>query len=77
MKLVKTGVPKSDLIRISERINTLPSHKKFFKKIDRIVEDRRMMILDNRMDWAMAELETVFIALWTQAGINPDWGSDQ
>jgi len=29
------------------------------------------------VDWAMAELETVFIALWTQAGINPDWGSDQ
>lgn len=53
---VKTGVKKSELLRIAERINTLPADKKFFKKIDRIVEDRRMMILDNRMDWAMAEL---------------------
>lgn len=56
LKPVKTGVAKSELIRIAERINTLPGDKKFFKKIDRIVEDRRMMMLDNRMDWAMAEL---------------------
>jgi len=56
LKIVKTGVAKSDLMRIAERINTLPADKKFFKKIDRIVEDRRMMMLDNRMDWAMAEL---------------------
>jgi 2-oxoglutarate dehydrogenase E1 component len=53
---IKTGVKKSQLLRIAERINYLPTDKKFFKKIDRIVEDRRMMILDNRMDWAMAEL---------------------
>lgn len=53
---VVTGVKKSELFRIAERINTLPTDKKFFKKIDRIVEDRRMMMLDNRMDWAMAEL---------------------
>jgi len=43
-------------MRIAERINYLPTDKKFFKKIDRIVEDRRMMMLDNRLDWAMAEL---------------------
>jgi 2-oxoglutarate dehydrogenase E1 component len=55
-KMVKTGIAKSELIRIAERINTLPHDRKFFKKIDRIVEDRRMMMLDNRMDWAMAEL---------------------
>ncbi len=56
LKSVKTGVAKSELVRIAERINSLPADKKFFKKIDRIVEDRRMMMLDNRMDWAMAEL---------------------
>jgi len=53
---IKTGVKKSELLRIADRINHLPTDKKFFKKIDRIVEDRRMMMLDNRMDWAMAEL---------------------
>jgi len=55
-KIVNTGVKKSELIRIAERINFLPKDKKFFKKIDRIVEDRRMMMLDDRLDWAMAEL---------------------
>lgn len=55
-QLVQTGVPKSELIRIAERINSLPKDRRFFKKIDRIVEDRRMMMLDNRLDWAMAEL---------------------
>jgi 2-oxoglutarate dehydrogenase E1 component len=53
---IKTGVKKSELVRIAERFNYLPADKKFFKKIDRIVEDRRMMMLDNRLDWAMAEL---------------------
>ena len=47
------------------------------------VQDDVRLILERagaqraEVDWAMAELETVFIALWTQAGINPDWGSDQ
>jgi 2-oxoglutarate dehydrogenase E1 component len=53
---IKTGVEKGELLRIAERINHLPADKKFFKKIDRILEDRRMMMMDNRMDWAMAEL---------------------
>jgi len=56
IKPVKTGVKKKELLRIAESINSLPSDKKFFKKISRIIEDRRMMILDNRLDWAMGEL---------------------
>ncbi len=55
-KPIKTGAGKGELLRIAERINYLPPDKKFFKKVDRIVEDRRMMMLDNRLDWAMAEL---------------------
>jgi 2-oxoglutarate dehydrogenase, E1 component len=53
---IKTGVKKTEILRIAERINHLPADRKFFKKIDRIVEDRRMMMLDNRLDWSMAEL---------------------
>ena len=56
IKPVKTGVRKSELLRIADKINSLPADKKFFKKITRIVEDRRQMIKDNRLDWAMAEL---------------------
>jgi 2-oxoglutarate dehydrogenase E1 component len=55
-KSVKTGFKKSELLRIASQMNHLPADKRFFKKIDRIVEDRRMMVLDNRLDWAMAEL---------------------
>lgn len=55
-KPVKTSFKKSELLRIASQINHLPADKRFFKKIDRIIEDRRMMILDNRLDWAMAEL---------------------
>lgn len=55
-KPVKTSFKKSELLRIASQMNHLPADKRFFKKIDRIVEDRRMMVLDNRLDWAMAEL---------------------
>ncbi len=53
---VKTGVPKEELLRIGERINTLPTNKNFFKKVNRIISDRKMMLADNKLDWAMAEL---------------------
>lgn len=53
---VDTGVNKDDLIRIAERINYLPDDLKFFNKVNRIVSDRKMMVSENRLDWAMAEL---------------------
>jgi len=53
---VNTGVEKKELIGIAEKINHLPGELKFFKKVDRIISDRRMMILDDNLDWAMAEL---------------------
>lgn len=53
---VETGVSSEILSRIAERINTLPEHLTFFKKVNRILSDRRMMMLDDRLDWAMGEL---------------------
>jgi 2-oxoglutarate dehydrogenase E1 component len=53
---IDTGVPKDKLIALSERINDVPDDKPFFNKVNRILSDRRMMILDNKLDWAMAEL---------------------
>ncbi len=53
---VKTGVPVSTLKAIGEKINNLPGDLKFFKKVDRILSDRRMMLHDGKLDWAMAEL---------------------
>jgi len=51
-----TGVPKSKLIEIAAKINTLPNDKNFFSKIVKIIEDRKLMIENDRLDWALCEL---------------------
>ncbi len=53
---VQTGVDAKKLKEIAEKINYLPKDLNFFKKVSRIVSDRKMMINDNRLDWAMGEL---------------------
>ncbi|MGD9928761.1 MAG: 2-oxoglutarate dehydrogenase E1 component [Mangrovibacterium sp.] len=53
---VDTRVAKTKLIQLAERVNSVPEDKPFFSKVNRILSDRRMMILDNKLDWAMAEL---------------------
>jgi len=52
----KTGVKKDKLKKIANKINTLPGDKKFFKKIHKLVEDRKKMIEEDNLDWGMAEL---------------------
>ncbi|MCC6476723.1 2-oxoglutarate dehydrogenase E1 component, partial [bacterium] len=51
-----TGIELKELKKIAEKIATLPSDKKFFKKVERIFADRRKMVTDGRFDWAMGEL---------------------
>ena len=53
---VETGVNPEKLFEIADKINDLPKDLPFFKKVNRILSDRRMMMLDDRLDWAMAEL---------------------
>ncbi len=53
---VETGVNSEILFEIADKLNTLPKELAFFKKVNRILSDRRMMMLDDRLDWAMAEL---------------------
>ncbi len=53
---VKTNVQHDTLVEIADKINSVPADLEFFKKVDRIISDRRMMISDGRLDWAMAEL---------------------
>lgn len=52
----QTAVPRTKLEAIAEKINTLPEGLSFFSKVNRIVADRRNMITENNLDWAMAEL---------------------
>ncbi len=51
-----TGVPRKKLLEIAGRINHLPEEKQFFRKLVRLVEDRRKMLEEDRLDWAMGEL---------------------
>lgn len=53
---VKTAVEPEKLFDIASKINELPADLSFFKKVDRIVADRQMMMHDGRLDWAMGEL---------------------
>jgi 2-oxoglutarate dehydrogenase E1 component len=53
---VKTGVKKETLFQIADKINNLPQDLVFFNKVNRILSDRRMMMHDDKLDWAMAEL---------------------
>ncbi|MFV0375879.1 MAG: 2-oxoglutarate dehydrogenase E1 component [Mangrovibacterium sp.] len=53
---IDTRVPKDKLIELAGRVNYIPEDKVFFNKVNRIISDRKMMISDNKLDWAMAEL---------------------
>jgi 2-oxoglutarate dehydrogenase E1 component len=51
-----TSVKESTLLEIAKRISTLPSDKKFFKKIEKLFDERSKMATTTHMfDWAMGE----------------------
>ena len=50
-----TAVSEIKLKELAEKINTLPTDKKFFGKIVKVLDDRRQLIADDKVDWAMAE----------------------
>lgn len=51
-----TGVAKSSILRIADRINSFPPNLKFFRKLEKLVNDRAAMVKNGKVDWAMAEL---------------------
>ena len=56
LKSPETGVSKARLLELGKKITDLPSDKKFFKKIEKLMEDRRAMLGDDgHLDWAMGE----------------------
>ncbi len=52
----ETGVDEKTLLSIADSITSLPKDKKFFTKILKLFDDRKKMIIENRLDWAMGEL---------------------
>ena len=53
---INTMVPSKALLSIAKSISTLPADKKFFKKIEKLFEDRKRMTENQTFDWAMCEL---------------------
>src|ERR1700761_7655564 len=54
---VNTSVSKDELVSIGKKITELPKDKEFFKKIEKLFEERNKMITKPQtLDWAMGEL---------------------
>ena len=55
MKPIDTTFSKDGLAKITDVISSLPKDKKFIRKIERLIESRKTMFDEDRLDWAMAE----------------------
>jgi 2-oxoglutarate dehydrogenase E1 component len=52
-----TSIPEAELLKIGKGLTTLPGDKEFFKKIEKLFEDRKNMVEKTKtFDWAMGEL---------------------
>src|SRR5690606_29869114 len=50
------SVKEKDFLQLAKQISTLPSDKNFFRKIQRLFEERYKMTETKKFDWAMGEL---------------------
>ncbi|MDB5011149.1 MAG: 2-oxoglutarate dehydrogenase component [Mucilaginibacter sp.] len=54
---VTTSVSEQELLAIGKKLTDLPSDKEFFKKIEKLFEERSKMVNETHVfDWAMGEL---------------------
>jgi len=54
---VDTAVPEAELLDIGEKLTKLPAGKEFFKKIEKLFDERNKMVTKTHVfDWAMGEL---------------------
>jgi len=52
-----TGISNQELLKIAEKLTTLPEHKQFFRKTVRLQKQRQEMVFETKqLDWAMGEL---------------------
>jgi 2-oxoglutarate dehydrogenase E1 component len=52
----ETGVNKKTLLQLAEKMTTLPEDKKFFSKIERLLEEQRKALKEDRLNWAWGEM---------------------
>jgi len=53
---IPTGVDKKKLIELGRKISTLPKGEKFFRKTQKVMDDRIAMIESDTLDWGMGEM---------------------
>ena len=54
---INTKVSKSNLESIAKTVSSLPKDKKFLRKIERLIDDRKSMFFErDKIDWAMGEM---------------------
>ncbi|MBN1767739.1 MAG: 2-oxoglutarate dehydrogenase E1 component [Prolixibacteraceae bacterium] len=53
---VNTGVDEKELKDIARLLFTLPPKKKFYRKALKLVETRKQMVEEGRLDWALCEI---------------------
>ena len=51
-----TGIAKGKAIDLGTKLATLPSDKKYFRKITKLLNDRLEMLESDKLDWGMAEM---------------------
>ena len=57
LQAIDTAFPKKELTEIAQKITSLPKDKKFLRKTDRLIADRKKMFFESdKLDWAMGEL---------------------
>jgi 2-oxoglutarate dehydrogenase E1 component len=61
-----TSVAKKKLLDLANKMNSLPADKPFFKKLVKLMDDRKAMVKEDRLDWALAEL-LAYATLLTEA----------
>ena len=65
---IETGLSQKELKRLFSIINRLPSDRKFFKKVHKILESREEAVKANRLDWAIGE--SLAYASLLEQGVN-------
>jgi 2-oxoglutarate dehydrogenase E1 component len=55
-KPIDTSFDKKRLLELADTLTTLPNKLDFYKKATKIVSDRKKMVENNKLDWAMGEL---------------------
>lgn len=51
-----TGIETKEVLSIGAGLTNLPEGKKFFRKLEKILNDRANMLKSDKLDWGMAEL---------------------